>query len=200
MTNWMVSGFYTPDYAHWYERLKFNLMGFDQPFFFAEAKKLGGGWEANCLAKAGHVADMMARFPNKTIVWIDVDCQVTASLEPLARIPGDIGVRFYTKGRRGRAVILRVAAGTLVFKPNEAARRFVHRWRANSATAPFGEDDEATLTRTVTSIHGVAISQIDDAGLVKHDYASKDADKVSKVTRWIHRQLGTPSAVSESTF
>jgi len=90
----------------------------------------------------------------------------------------------------------------VVFKPTKAARGLVESWRAHSLEATVGEDDEATLTRAIVETPGIPLCQIDrrwvtsparphPEAVIVQSFASREAPKVRKMMRFIHRHLGT---------
>ena len=202
MSEYVVCGFYTPDYRGWFDHLRTSLDLHAQPHDFVVVPKLRGGWEVNTLTKAFHVLDAMSRNPDKTVIWLDVDCTVRGDLSPLAILPGDICLPFAIKSRRGRAVNLRAHSGTMVIKPNERAKRFTRAWAEHSSQMPFGDDDEAALALTIVQCPDVAITNLDrkwfgtggdqNRNIIVHDYASREMPKVRKLFRFLHRHLGTP--------
>jgi hypothetical protein len=202
MSPYIVSGFYTPDYAHWYSSLRESLDCHNQPHDFAAVPKLKGSWELNVLVKAQHILGAMDRHPDKVIIWLDVDCTVRGDLAPLAQLRGDVGIHHYQKMRRGRYLITRIRSATLTFRPTPGARRFVEAWHSYSRAATVGEDDEATLTRAMLTTPDVTISQIPHKwsatlgkysaeSIIVHSYASWETPKVYRINRFLHRHLGT---------
>jgi hypothetical protein len=201
---YIVCGFYTPDYKVWFDNLRSSLDLQKQPHDFVVVPKVHGGWEVNTLAKASHILDAMDRHPDKVIIWLDVDCTVHGDLAPLAEQSGDVGLHYSIKRRKGRALIMRLQSNTLVFKPTKAARGLVEAWRTRSLQATLGEDDEATLTHAIVETPGIPLCQIDSRWVtsptrphpepvIMQSFASRDAPKVRKVLRFIHRHLGTPA-------
>jgi len=197
--SYIACGYYTPGYRPWWGSLRESLDKHSQPHDYVEIAA-ANRWEATTLAKPGQILAAMDRHPGKTIIWTDVDCTVHGDLSPLVSIPGDIGLRYYVKRRRGRAAYIRAAAGTIVVKPSVRARGFIYRWHSLCTTAPRGDDDEAVLARTIATTPCVAISQLAPEwctfggeyaveSVIIHDYASRDARKISKLGRVFYRQL-----------
>src|SRR5918992_6126172 len=82
-TRWLVCGYFTPDYRHCAEALAASLRTHHAPHhLFAIAK--AGTWEATSRQKPSAILGAMDRYPDKVIVWLDVDCQVLGDLSPLA--------------------------------------------------------------------------------------------------------------------
>jgi phage terminase large subunit-like protein len=204
VSGYIVCGFYTPDYQGWFDKLRSSLDVYKQPHDFVVVPKVQGGWEVNTLTKASHILEAMDRHPDKVVIWLDVDCTVHGDLAPLAEHSGDVGLHYFIKRRKGRALMMRLQSNTMVFKPTKAARRLVEAWRAHSLQATVGEDDEATLTRAIVETADIPLSLIDrrwvtsplrphPEPVIVQSFASREAPKVRKVMRFIHRHLGIPA-------
>lgn len=50
-TNYIVPGWFTPNYRHWAERLSCDLDGLQISYDLVPRPKLEGGWEVNTVAK-----------------------------------------------------------------------------------------------------------------------------------------------------
>jgi len=57
----------------------------------------------------------------------------------------DVGFVCPSRFARGGGAKLRVRSGTMILAPTPQARNFVWAWEAESATAPAGEVDQASL-------------------------------------------------------
>lgn len=194
MRDYVVCGWYTPDYAKWYERLERSLDLYDQPLDFVPvAKAPDGRWETTTMLKAGEILKAMDRNPGKTIVFIDVDCTVQGDLSPLTQLRGDVA--FFINPRRKTAghTKAHIRSGTIVLKPVPAARRFVERWAALSAEPRYGDVDQDSLMLAMDT-SGVTFEQLDvrwcctsrDAcadPIIRHDSASKALPKISTTRR-----------------
>jgi hypothetical protein len=103
----------------------------------------------------------MDLYPDKVIVWLDVDCQVLGDLSPLADLRADVAA--YTRTRqpkwRRRQRFL-VKSGTMVFKPTEAARAFVSEWSKNATRAQPWDSDQHSLLKTFGEMSGVTFQRL----------------------------------------
>ena len=173
-----------------------NLEKHGQPHDFVPVQNERLDWESNALLNPEHIMDAIDRHRDKTIIWLDVDCTVHGDLSPLVELPGDIGLRYYIKHRKGRSLILSVQSGTMVIKPTKDAYRLIHAWYERCWSATVGEYDEATLTQAiVNTLGGVAITlrwvscgyrRAADP-IIVHARACLDTPKVSKLIRFLHR-------------
>jgi hypothetical protein len=139
----IVFAWHTPDYRHFADELIANLTARSIPHDVVEVPKLPDSWEANTMAKPSHLLAAMDRHPDKTIVLVDVDCQVLGDLTPCTSISGDVGFHIHTHyGKRGGAR-LSAWSGTVIVRPTEGARRYVEAWVAAAKEAPWGEVDQS---------------------------------------------------------
>jgi hypothetical protein len=208
--NYVVCAFYTPDYSRWVPPLEASLDRVNAPYDIALVDKVAGGWEANTRQKPAQVLAAMDRHPNKSIIFLDVDCIVRGSLAALADIRGDIGVHMPIK-RRPKGARLRIRTGTLVVRPTPEARRFVEAWVAQSARARIGDNDQTTFAVAVNDAPGVVIEPLarkwcsvlgDDPDILSgaaivHDSASLTIPRMGRAMQLLRRLL--VSAPSPST-
>jgi hypothetical protein len=187
--NYIVCGWYTPDYTPWRDKLVASLDGLGIPHDIVEVEKREGGWELNTMSKPVQIAAAMRRHPDKRIVFLDVDCEVTGTLrefEAVAAIAGDVGCFVRTRFRSNGSTLFRPRSGTLVFSPTAAARYFVAAWVALGAEAPRYAVDQDTMLVAFGKVSGLSITWLDlsacaTAGdkcahpVILHDSASRES-------------------------
>jgi hypothetical protein len=149
---YIVAGWYTPDYKHWADRLIKNLDNLCELTDFVEVPKKDGGWEANTLRKPFQILDAMDRNPDRTIIFLDVDCVVRRQLFDLAQIPGDFGV--HMRWRRN----FKNRSGTMVIKPTAKACEMLARWARLNEEAPAGTVDQMTLPQAIMQTEGLSLT------------------------------------------
>jgi len=162
-SDWIVCGWFTEDaiYRPLAEQLAQSLDDIGASYDLASIPRRNGGWEANTMAKAGQVLAAMDRYPDKTIVFLDVDCRVIRDLTPLLNeITSDIAIRFRAKTRNNRTWMT-PRSSAIVIRPSEAARRFVTKWREASQDAGYGTIDQSTFVTTLCRTPGVSFSPLD---------------------------------------
>jgi hypothetical protein len=160
--DWVVCGWFTEDekYRPLAKQLAESLEQIGAPYDLVAAPPLSGGWEANTMAKPGHVLTAMDRHPAKTIIFLDVDCRAVGDLAPLVDSVGsDIAIRFRPKARNNR-MWMTPRSSTMVFRPTDAARRFVSAWRDASKSTPYGTIDQTTFVTTLCRTPGVSFSHL----------------------------------------
>jgi len=199
MTDYAICGWYTPDYAHWKDRLVANLEGLGLEGDFVEVERPAAGWEKITMLKAAQVLAAMDRHPGKTVIFLDVDCLVVNKdkLLELANIEGDVGFYLRTKFRRNGGIRWATRSGTLVIRPTQAARQFIEAWRRLSDAAPGYSVDQDSLavamgkspvSMTFLDVRYCAVpsDNLPDPW-VFHDSASKGVRKVKKIERLFAR-------------
>ena len=197
MTDYIVCGWYTPDYAKWAHPLRDNLdrLGIDHDF--VEVEKLDGGWEHNTMRKPGQILAAMYRHPNRTIVFLDVDCAVLEPLDALAGINDDVAVHFRCKMLKDGTPRLNTRSGTLVINPTRKAAEFVAVWHNLSVNAPRGCVDQRTLPMAIATTPGLSMHVLDvrycavpsdgaSKPVILHDSASRATAKVPSFMRRLY--------------
>jgi hypothetical protein len=185
--DYIVAGYYTPDYEGWASRLRASLHVHGQPYNLMPVAKAAGGWEANTLRKAEQVAIAMACHPDKVIIWLDVDCTVHGDLSPLAELWG-VDVSVYLRGRRRwtGGYKLHARTGTIVFRPTPGARDFVAEWQRRCVAARFGDVDQTAFLLALGSSTSTSFQPLErkwcastgEEGIIVHDRASRGVPKI----------------------
>jgi len=160
---WIVCGWFTEDdiYRPLAEQLAQSLDEVSASYDLVPAARRNGGWEANTMAKAKQVLAAMDRHPDKTVVFLDVDCRVVRDLTPLiSEISSDIAIRFRSKARRNRTWMT-PRSSAIVIAPTDAARRFVTKWHDASQDAGYGTIDQSTFVTTLCNSPNVSFSPLD---------------------------------------
>ena len=164
VSDFVVCGWYTPDYRNYWERLRANLENINSRHDFIEVLKPDQGWEANTMRKAEQALVAMDRHPDTTIIFIDVDCVVLGTLDDLselARIPGDVGLFLHTKWKQHGSPWIGIRSGTLVIKPTAAARQFIECWRSASAAAPRYCTDQDSIRYALGCVPNLSVTLLD---------------------------------------
>lgn len=196
--SWIVCGFYTPEYSASAEALRANLDRIGAPHDLQKASKRPGGWEANTRAKAAEIKAGMVRYPDSTIIWIDVDCAVLGTLERLAAlacIAGDVGMYVRTRIRRNGKPLFAPRSGTLIIRPTDGARHFIREWSlASDRGHRFSVDQDSlvvalgrvpSLNLTMLPVEACAIaSDLCEAPIVLHDTGTKLAKGAGRWRRF----------------
>jgi len=197
MSRVIVCGWHTPDYAHWLQPLAADLdgLGIDRDFV-AVPKPEGWSWERVTRLKAEQARLAMLRQPDRTVVFVDVDCRVLRPLDGLADIRGDVAVHMTARFRRHGGFKFRVRSGTIVLQPTASARLFVQTWAHCCQSAPWAEVDQGALAVAMGHTSGVAFENLDirycaipsdrvTNPAILHDSASRHVGKVACWRKWL---------------
>jgi hypothetical protein len=151
------------------------------------------------MTKPRHILAAMDRHPDRTIIFLDVDCTAKSSLDPLTQISGDVGFYMRAQFHRRYGWRFKAVSGTLIIRPTERARAFVEAWAQAADEAPCGEVDQTAQVVAMGRAPGTSFTAIPSewcgavgkpsasGAIILHDNASKDA---FKVTYWQRRVLG----------
>lgn len=203
MTNlaaYVVCGWYTPDYAFWADRLRRSLEAVGAPHDFVEVEMSGAGWERTTMRKASEVRKALLRHPDKTVIFVDVDCTVNGPLTPLSRIDGDVGFFIRTRFRKNGSAKIGIRSGTIVVRPVKRALDFVDAWIAEGANARSYSVDQDSLMVALGRVPGLTITALGVEWcategdtcvrpVIYHDRASRHVAKVRGLSRWIRGWL-----------
>ncbi len=89
-----------------------------------------GSWDANTYYKASFIRRMMAKYPGRSLLWMDIDARMWSYPDFLDDADFDLGIHIVNwadYGRRpGRGPEL--LSGTIYIKDNETTRAFVDEW------------------------------------------------------------------------
>ncbi len=206
---WMVTGFFTPDYAPLADALAVNLRLLDQPHhLFAVARN--GDWNSQTMRKPRIVLDAMALYPGKTLVLMDVDCMVRQPLDGfLAAAPAtdmSCGMAVKTKrlGRHRQRTSL--SSRVIVIRPTAGAGQVMRRWEQACTERPWMHGDEPNLVLALARSPGCSFAPLDDrhsgreagsapadAVIVHHSARGHGSRFERALTRLKARLLGTPA-------
>jgi hypothetical protein len=204
--SYIVCGWYTPDYGHWVPHLKADLERVGCAYDFVEVPKVVGHWEHITLRKAAEVRAAMKRHPDKTIIFLDVDCNVYGPLDELAQTRADVRLFMRVKRRStGEVKWGNIRSGTMVFNPTPGARELVDLWVEESDNAQFGDVDQTALalgfSRMVdTTWAPIPLAYCATRGdahpspVILHDSASKHTSKISNLRRRFTQITGIGNA------
>lgn len=151
----IVVGFFTPNYGALAENFATNLSEHKQPFHLYAVGSVRH-WHHATLMKPEIVLRAMDDYPNRTVIFSDVDCTVHACLAEMALDDGDVSlhVRAWTQDR---VYPYACASSRLVaFQPTAKARELAECWREiNEATQ--SRNDEACLTMALWRVMDLRI-------------------------------------------
>jgi hypothetical protein len=120
---YIVVNFYTLDYMESAMRLKRSLEKFGLNHYMQKINRTSKDykdWQRETFFKADFVRNMLNKFPDQDIVWMDADAEVLQYPSLLGNIPGNLAARIY----QGRKLVSNV----VYFKNCEAIKVLVDDW------------------------------------------------------------------------
>jgi hypothetical protein len=162
----VICGFFTPDYRHLAASLAEDVAPYHPFHFFSVSKE--GTWVNVVQRKPSIVLQAMDLYPNATIVLLDVDCSVRGPIDAMTDIPGDVSA--YVKLKQTRRflspreqTLVHVSSRSMVFKPNDRARRLLKDWDTEIRTAQYPQGGcERALRMTLFKATYLSFTPMDD--------------------------------------
>jgi hypothetical protein len=146
--DWLVVGWFTPDYRPFAEKFAANMEAHQAPFHLFAKSKSEKGW--NTWRKPSVVLEAMAGYPDKTLILMDVDCVVKESISALSDIAGDVGLGITARRVRllwpmHKRMTIKLSSRVVVFRSNERAKAFASEWAKMCQNSDYNGDEVAML-------------------------------------------------------
>lgn len=189
-TDWLVVGWFTPDYRPLAETIAADLIEHGAPFHLFAKPNLAKGWST--LAKPTVVLDAMDAYPGKSLVLMDVDCRVKGDIAPLTVIQGDVGLSL--KARRAwviwppqRQMVVRAGSQVIVFRSTVGARSFAQEWQRLCSGGEYSNDETAMTQAHLLQRSGTTYSYLDRAlqRVIQHDSAHDKQRRSRTIRGWL---------------
>mgnify|MGYP000912646599 CR=1 FL=1 len=197
---WLVTGWFTEDYAHLARAFSANLDQLSIPHHLYARVLKPGGFVANTLRKPEVLLTAFADYPGKTLVLCDVDMQLFGDISPIVGMTGDVLVASGTKAgdcvpwkKRKRRIHL--SSRVMVWKNNDRAKALVRLWKEQCDRPGISYGDETALIEAYVRSEGVGLARLPPrfSGHQKHS-APADAvfihdSEYDKRQTWLHNLL-----------
>ena len=136
--------FYTGDngYKKYNDKLVKSLNKFNLPYYIVEINSKGHKWTRICQQKPYILLNVLNKFPNKHVVWIDADAIIEKEPKLLKNINKDFAVH-YIGGTE-------FASGVLFFKNSKISREIITDW-INENEKNYDIWDQVTLNKVIKS-------------------------------------------------
>lgn len=165
--DWLVIGWFTPDYRHLAERLARQLRALGTPHHFYAVPAADGTLRQITRQKPQILLRAMGEHPGKTLVLVDVDSHVLGDISTLLPIRADVAhwmksrAENQYRSQRGR-LRFHVADRVLVFAPTAEARRFAEMWLEDCGREdiPPKGGSEWARSHTVGRAYGVTFQAL----------------------------------------
>lgn len=151
----LVIAYYTIDtpYQHEAEVLKISLESLEYNYWVIGVPNLGS-WQKNTQYKSKFIRYALDKFPNKSLLYLDVDAVMVKSPEILDTLDADVAAVHFANGSE-------LLSGTLYLKNNKICKRLIDRWvRLNEKypeTLPNGKEawDQRTLEMAINEMNSI---------------------------------------------
>ena len=146
--SWIVGGWFTPDYLHYARQLSTALDRLGAPYHLVARDKIGTTWEVETMQKVSVVRQLREHHKGKTLVLLDVDCELRKS--PLAlvnSVRGDVAAYVFPKRslRPKERARIKIFSTTMVFRPTHGATHFIDAWENAQAECESTDVDQTSL-------------------------------------------------------
>ena len=103
-----------------------------------------GHWTANCAIKPEFILEMLTRFPDEDLLYIDADGEIKQYPKLIEKLTCDVAAYIMKGGT--------LLSGTLFFRNNEKVKELVNEWIKKQRQRP-DRWDQYTLHETIVN-HG----------------------------------------------
>jgi hypothetical protein len=149
-SNFLVIGFFTPNYEPAASAFSRNLAEHQISHHLYARPILGNGWYSETRQKPTVLADARRDYPDRPLIFMDVDCSVRGDISGILQSPGDLAMR--TKGTALGSVrrALKPTTRVLLLRPTPGADAFISQWVAGCQDAANGDSAEAVLIEVMS--------------------------------------------------
>ena len=134
----IVTGFYTPNYALLAAKFAANLENFAVPHSLYPVP--ASAWENAILLKPQIVKRAMTAFPGTTVVLMDIDCRLRGPIDPIADCIGDVslfvGVQHDARAKKGARLRVVPSSRVMVCRQTPGMHRLLENWDFLRRTRP----------------------------------------------------------------
>lgn len=163
LTDWIVIGFFTPNYRHLAETFAKSLSNQNHPYHLFAVEN-SGTWSHVTMLKPTVVLDAMNVYPDKSLILMDVDCIVDGPLDDLAKFQPNADVSCYTtlttKQIRRHRQNFSLSSRVMLIRPTPGARDFMNKWREACDERPWMYGAERNLVLAFSRAVGVVFSPL----------------------------------------
>jgi len=141
-TDFIVTGFFTPDYYPLAHALSQNLSQFGISHHIYAREKAEGAWGHQTLQKPSVLIKARQDYPKQMLLLMDVDCRVRGDISAITQCAGDLAVPFGRKPMKN-GTALKPGTRVLLVKPTAGADRALALWdeKCRLNIQPVGNDE-----------------------------------------------------------
>ncbi len=185
----VVVGFFTPNYEPAASAFSKNLSEHRISHHLYARPVMGDSWYSQTRQKPTVLAVAREDYPDRPIIFMDVDCTVRGDIRGILQSPGDLAMR--TKGTALGSVrrALKPTTRVLLLRPTAGAAAFVAAWEAGCRHAGKGDSAEAILIEVMADSaerYAIGTLPLAYAGIELHDAPANAAvvhDSIHDQTR-----------------
>ncbi|PPC88618.1 MAG: hypothetical protein CTY31_00175 [Hyphomicrobium sp.] len=163
LSDWIVIGFFTPNYRPMAEAFAKSLSSQNHPHHLFAVEN-SGTWSNVTMLKPTVILNAMDHYPNKSLILMDVDCIVNGSLHELAQFQPNADVSCYTtltmKQLRRHRQNFSLSSRVMLIRPTHGARDFMIKWREACDERPWMYGAERNLVLAFSRAIGVSFSPL----------------------------------------
>lgn len=179
----IVCSFYTPDYSQIVKILINSCDKFNLRYDIAEVRNIGT-WCANTWYKPIIIKDMLYKYPDETVLWMDADSAFIKCPELLNNITQDLAI-YWESGKkvfnistcnvdRTKDVQPLYRSGTMLFQNNNRTLKFIDDWLAlKDKCIPNGVADQYPFTYLIPN-SALSIYKLPPEYCKLHGYSKDD--------------------------
>jgi hypothetical protein len=190
----IIVGFFTPNYTGIATTFSENLRAQNQPFHLYAVS--ANDWLRSTLLKPEIVLRAMGDYPGRTVMLLDIDCEVYGDLSSHAAGTADTAFHIVVK-QRAKSITKFSSSRFVVFRNTPGARRLAEAW-AEHCAAHRNTGDETQLLMAVSCCPGVTVESIPLAAedgefanvrhpLIKHKSARREIHGHNRLTVALRR-------------
>jgi len=174
--DYIIVSYYTKGTGYEYEAQ--NLVASLEEFginYCVEGRQSFGSWCVNAQHKAVFLQEMLQRFNEKSVVWIDADAVVMQYPEEFDSVDADIGVCYRDYSLfpcRSRSNGKELLSGTIYFSNNGRTEKLIDDWvRINSQSPALW--DQRSLESAININRGLRIKELPPQYCQIYDWMKK---------------------------
>lgn len=170
--DFVVVGFFTPDYEPAASAFSKNLIAHHISHHLYARPVLGDSWYSQTRQKPTVLAQARRDYPDRPLIFMDVDCTVRGDISGILQSPGDLAMRTKGTALGSTRRALKPTTRVLLLRPTAGADAFVAAWEGGCQYAGKGDSAEAILIEVMADSperYTIGTLPLKYAGIELHD-------------------------------
>lgn len=171
-TDFVVIGFFTPNYEPAASSFSKNLIEHRVSHHLYARPVFGDSWYSQTRQKPTVLALARRDYPNRPLIFMDVDCTVRGDISGILQSPGDLAMRTKGTALGSTRRALKPTTRVLLLRPTAGADAFIAAWEAGCRYAGKGDSAEAILIEVMSDSpesYAIGTLPLKYAGIELHD-------------------------------